>query len=360
MVAAARRSANECEDAIDIERAQTPCSNESTQGSAEPRLASRRALPETAVASPDDRSENPRMTYSIVARDPETGELGVAVQTCMFAVGTVVPWARAGVGAVATQAIGEAAYGPRCLDAMAGGANASDALAHAITLDPMPMLRQVGVIDAQGGTACHTGELAIDQCGQIAADGYAVQANMMASNEVWPAMAAAFENERGDLAARMLAALFAAEDAGGDARGSMSAALIVVSGERPEVEGGGVACNVRVDDHTAPLDELARLVRYNRGFALFGQATDALFGGRPGDALQHIDDALVLVPGDENMTFLRAGALALTGRVDEAQALTRELVANRPSWAVAIRGFATKGLLPLPDGVDLDAFVADV
>jgi uncharacterized Ntn-hydrolase superfamily protein len=295
------------------------------------------------------------MTYSIVARDSETGELGVAVQTCMFAVGTVVPWARAGVGAVATQAIGEAAYGPRCLDAMANGASASDALAKAIAHDPMPMLRQVGVIDVHGNTACHTGEYAIDECGHIAAEDYAVQANMMASAEVWPAMAVAFEREDGDLATRMLAALFAAEAAGGDARGSMSAALIVVSGARAESEAGGVVCDVRVDDHATPLDELARLVRYNRGFSLFGQATDALIGGRADDALRLIDDALV--PADENMTFLRAGALALTGRVHEAQALTRGLAANRPSWEVAIRGFATKGLLPLPDGVDVDTFV---
>jgi uncharacterized Ntn-hydrolase superfamily protein len=298
------------------------------------------------------------MTYSIVARDSGSGELGVAVQTCMFAVGTVVPWARAGVGAVATQAIGEAAYGPRCLDAMANGASASDALAAAIALDPMPMLRQVGVIDVHGNTACHTGEFAIDECGHVAAESYAVQANMMASAEVWPAMAAAFEREDGDLATRMLAALFAAEAAGGDARGSMSAALVVVSGARAESEAGGVVCDVRVDDHAAPLDELARLVQYNRGFGLFGQATDALIGGRADDVLRLVDDALVLVPGDENMTFVRAGALALTGRVDEAQALTRGLVAARPSWEVAIRGFATKGLLPLPDGVDVDAFIA--
>src|SRR4249919_868096 len=129
------------------------------------------------------------MTYSIVARDPETGELGIAVQTCMFAVGSVVPWAKPGVGAVATQAISEIAYGPRCLDAMSGGLSAVDALAQARTADPADALRQVGVIDARGISAAFTGGLCIDHAGHRCADGYAIQANMMAGPEVWPAMA---------------------------------------------------------------------------------------------------------------------------------------------------------------------------
>ena len=129
------------------------------------------------------------MTYSIVARDPATGELGVAVQTCMFAVGSVVPWARAGVGAVATQAIAEAAYGPRCLDALANGATASEALAAAQAADPMAALRQVGVVGADGTAAATTGELCIDHAGDVLGDGFAVQANMMSTAAVWPAMA---------------------------------------------------------------------------------------------------------------------------------------------------------------------------
>jgi uncharacterized Ntn-hydrolase superfamily protein len=129
------------------------------------------------------------MTYSIVARDPQTGALGVAVETCMFAVGSIVPWAQAGVGAVATQAIAERAYGPRCLRAMGEGASASDALETAMAADPASFLRQVGVVSAAGDVGAMTGEWCIDHAGHLLGDGFAVQANMMASRAVWPAMA---------------------------------------------------------------------------------------------------------------------------------------------------------------------------
>src|SRR5207249_3591863 len=143
--------------------------------------------------------------------DPETGELGVAVQTCMFAVGSVVPWAEAGVGAVATQAMPEAAYGWRCLAAMKDGATASEALERARAMDEGHAIRQVGVVDANGNSAAFTGELCIDFAGHHCGDGYTVQANMMASDRVWPAMAEAYERARGSLAERMLAALLAGE-----------------------------------------------------------------------------------------------------------------------------------------------------
>jgi len=172
------------------------------------------------------------VTYSIVARDSASGQLGVAVQTAMFAVGSVVPWARAGVGAVATQAITEISYGPRGLDAMASGADAATALAGAMAADPMTALRQVAMVDADGRTAVTTGDLCIDDAGHQQGDGYSVQANMMASPTVWPAMAEAYEATTGALASRLLAALDAGEAAGGDARGRMAAALIVVEADR--------------------------------------------------------------------------------------------------------------------------------
>ena len=171
------------------------------------------------------------------------------------------------------------------------------------------------------------------------------------------AMAEAFENAHGDLAERMLAALYAAQREGGDARGVMSAALLVVSGTPHDDPHAGVVHNLRVDDHAQPVDELARLLRYNRGFREYEVATEALFGGNAADALQHVDRALELVPGDENMEFLRAGALLFTGQVGDAQAVTRRLIEHRPSWEIVIRGFASKGLLPVPEGVEVDAFV---
>jgi uncharacterized Ntn-hydrolase superfamily protein len=297
------------------------------------------------------------MTYSIVARDPATGDLGVAVQTCMFAVGTVVPWARAGVGAVATQAIGEPAYGWRCLDALASGMATPDALGAARAADPGAPLRQVGVIDATGNADAFTGELCIDHAGHHIGDGYAVQANMMASAGVWPAMAEAFEHARGDLADRLLAALYAAEAAGGDARGRMSAALLVVDGT-PNADAHSMPkIDLRVDDHPHPLDELSRLRRVAAAFRGFGAASNALMSGQAEEALREIDAALVILPEDENLQFLRSGALVFCGRIDEAGAISRRLVAGRPSWATIIRSFATKGLLPVPPDADIDAML---
>ncbi len=295
------------------------------------------------------------MTYSIVARDPETGQLGVAVKTCMFAVGRSVPWARAGVGAVASQAMTDPAYGPRCLDALERGAPASDALAAARAADDGAALRQVGVVDASGRAAAFTGELCIDCAGHHIGDGYAVQANMMASAAVWPAMGRAFERATGPLSERLLAALDAAEAEGGDARGRMSAAIVVVDGEPARSPGGGIVCDLRVDHHDRPLVELRRLMRVAGAYAAYNRAVDALFAGDATTALEESVPARRALPDDENVRFLHAGALAFAGRVDDATTELRALVDKRPTWATIIRGFVTKGLLVLPPGFDLDA-----
>jgi uncharacterized Ntn-hydrolase superfamily protein len=299
------------------------------------------------------------MTYSIVARDSKTGELGVGVQTCMFAVGSVVPWAEAGVGAVATQAMSEVAYGWRCLAAMKNGASAPEALEHARAQDQTDAIRQVGVVDALGNVAAFTGDLCIDFAGHYCGDGYTVQANMMATDRVWPAMAEAYEHASGSLAERMLAALVAGESAGGDARGAMSAALVVVDRKATPGRPSRATIDVRVDDHPDPLDELVRLVRVAEAFRAYGRGTDSLFGGDPEGALRELEAALDLLPDDENLQFLYSGALIFSGRVDEGQAITRKLVAARPSWETIIRSFANKGLLPVPDGLDIDSFVRD-
>jgi uncharacterized Ntn-hydrolase superfamily protein len=295
------------------------------------------------------------VTYSIVARDPETGQLGVAVQTCMFAVGSVVPWVRAGVGAVASQAIAESAYGPRCLDAMADGGTAATALDAALAADPMSALRQVGVVAADGSVAATTGELCIDHAGHQLGDGFAVQANMMRSSEVWPAMAEAFISSSGPLAHRLLAALVAGEAAGGDARGRMSAALVVVDGVVPASPGGGKVVDLRVDRSADPIGDLTRLLVAADSYTGYGQAVDQLFGGDPVAALSTVDDALALLPGEENLRFLRSGALVASGATDDGVAELRALVAEQPGWGVIVRAFVAKGLVALPEGVDLDA-----
>jgi uncharacterized Ntn-hydrolase superfamily protein len=294
------------------------------------------------------------VTYSIVARDPETGALGVAVQTCMFAVGATVPWARAGVGAVATQSFTEKAYGPRCLAAMADGRAAPDALHAARAVDPGSAMRQVGVVDATGSVANFTGELCIEHAGDRTGDGYAVQANMMASAAVWPAMATAYETASGPFARRLLAALAAGEDAGGDARGAMSAAMKIVDGERREDANDGVLVDVRVDEHQRPLDELARLLTFADAFDHYFRAVDAIGTGDLDAVRREIDAAHELAPADENILFVRAGSLFFDGRIDEGRAALRALIEARPSWATVIRSFAEKDLFAMPPGVSLD------
>jgi uncharacterized Ntn-hydrolase superfamily protein len=298
------------------------------------------------------------MTYSIVARDASTGQLGVAVQTCMFGVGAIVPWARPGVGVVATQAFAEAAYGPRCLDALAAGASAPVALSSATEADAMSMLRQVGVVSADGSVAATTGDFCIDHAGHIQGGGFTVQANMMASPAVWPAMETAFTQASGPLAHRLLAALAAAEEAGGDARGRMSAALVVVEGDPPSSPGAGRLVDLRVDRSDDPVGDLSDLLVASDAYAAFNRAVDQQFGGDPPAALAILDTALALLPAEENMLFLRAGALVASGRVDDGLSLLRSLIAARPSLEVVVRGFAAKGLITLPDGVSIDDVLA--
>jgi uncharacterized Ntn-hydrolase superfamily protein len=295
------------------------------------------------------------VTFSIVARDSESRELGVAVSTAMFAAGPVVPWCRPGVGAVASQAIADPAYGPRCLDALASGSDAGAALAAAQELDPAAPLRQVAVVGSDGSVAVDTGALCIDHAGHQVGAGFTVQANMVASDDVWPAMADAYTRSTGALARRLHAALVAGADAGGDARGACSAALVVVTGDPAPSPGAGIVVDVRVDLHADPVAELARLLDAADAYAGFAVGVDQLTAGDATAALSTLDSALSLVPGDENLRFVRAGALAADGDVAGARAELRALVAARPSWEIVVRSFAAKGLLALPAGITVDA-----
>ena len=295
------------------------------------------------------------MTYSIVARDDATGHLGVAVQSCMFGAGSSVPSARPGVGVVASQAMGNPSCGPRCLDALARGASAPQALADALKEDSIAALRQVGVVAADGSAAARTGHFCIEHAGEVVGDGFAVAANMMTTADVWPAMATAFTESTGPLERRMLAALVAAEAAGGDARGRMSAAVVVIDGRVPSVPGTGTLVDLRVDRSDDPLGDLARLLDAHEAYAAFNHGVNELFGGHPGAALDLVDEGLVTLPGEENLRFLRAGALMATGSIDAGIAEVRALIAERPTWEIIVRSFARKGLLTLPNGVTINS-----
>lgn len=296
------------------------------------------------------------MTYSIVARDPVSGELGVGVQSCMFGAGSTVPWARAGIGAVATQAIAEPAYGPRCLEALAAGSSAAEALERASAVDPAAFLRQVAVVGADGTTAAVTGEGCIDHAGHIVGEGFTVQANMMASPQVWPAMADAFTAASGPLARRLLAALEAAQCAGGDARGVMCASL-VVTGAQPAASRAGPAVDLRVERSADPLSDLHRLVDASDAYERFNRAVGELFAGDADAALTDAETGLGTLPGEENLRFLRAGALLARGDIEASRDELRSLLTVRPSWEVIVCSFAAKGLLVPPPAASIDSLL---
>jgi uncharacterized Ntn-hydrolase superfamily protein len=270
-----------------------------------------------------------RGTYSIVARDPATGELGAAVHSHWFAVGPIVPWVHPGVGAVCTQSVAEPAHGPAVLGRLQEGMAAPAALASVLAADDAAAVRQVGVVDAAGATAVHTGERCIAFAGHETGTGVAVQANMMASPSVWGAMARAYEFAAGPLARRLLAALHAAESVGGDVRGRQSAALVVApaSGEpwRRTVD-------VRVDDHPDPLAELGRLLDLSDAYDLATQG-DVLVGlGRHDEAGERYARAAEIAPGNDELLFWAGLAAAQAGDLARAQRLVRAAIATHAGW----------------------------
>lgn len=288
----------------------------------------------------------PVHTFSIVARDPSTGELGVAVQSHWFSVGPIVAWAEAGVGAVATQSFVDPSYGKLGLDLMRAGKSAPDALKSLTAGDEGREVRQVAMIDAQGRVDAWTGKNDIQAAGHIIGKNYSVQANLMLSDKVWPAMSAAFENTKGDLAERMLAALEAAQAAGGDIRGKQSAALIVVTGKPTGQAWKDRVFDLRVDDSPEPLIELRRLVKLQRAYNHMNAGDLAVEHKDNEGALREYGAAEKLVPDNAEMIYWHAIALVNMGRVDESLPLFRRVFAMDPNWATLTPRLPKSGLLP--------------
>ncbi len=288
----------------------------------------------------------PVYTYSIVARDPATGELGVAVQSHWFSVGAVVPWAEAGVGAVATQSFVDASYGPLGLELMRAGRSAPEALRGLLAADDGRDVRQVAMIDAQGRVAAHTGSKCIAAAGNLVGANYSVQANLMERPTVWPAMARAFEAATGDLTDRLLAALEAAQREGGDIRGQQSAAILVVRGQatgRPWVDR---EVDLRVEDSLDPLGELKRLVRYQRAYQHM-DAGDNCAAKKDWDcAMREYGAAEKLLPEQMEVVFWHAVTLVTGGRVEQALPLFKKIFAREPKWAELVDRLPASGLLP--------------
>jgi uncharacterized Ntn-hydrolase superfamily protein len=270
-----------------------------------------------------------RGTYSIVARDPGTGELGAAVQSHWFSVGSIVTWARPGVGAVATQSIAEPAYGPRVLDRLEQGEGPREALDALLSADDAAKYRQVAVIAPSGAPATHTGSDCIPFAGHVAGEHFSAQANMMSSEDVWPAMAQAFEAADGPLARRMLAALRAAEGAGGDVRGKQSSAMVVVpaSGEpwRKTVD-------LRVEDHPEPLDELERLLDLRDAYDLATEGDDLTGEGRHQEAGECYRRASAIAPDNHELLFWSGVYTFAGGDRDAGLAQVRQAIEIQPGW----------------------------
>lgn len=279
-------------------------------------------------------------TYSIVAQDPDTGQVGVGVQTHQMSVGRLVPWAKPGVGAVATQSLVNVSYGPRGLELLAQGKSPQQVIDALTAADNRAFHRQVGVVSADGRAAAFTGELCIANAGHHAGEGYTVHANMMANNTVISAMRQGYETASGDLAARIMATLQAAEAEGGDIRGKQSAALLVVPPADTYTPDWETVYDLRVDEHDAPLDELARLVRLRRAKLLSNRGDAAFSEGNRDEAEDLWRQARELAPEQEELAFWQALTLADEGHdIPAAVAVFNEAFtdrADREQWVLLV------------------------
>jgi len=305
----------------------------------------------------------PGHTFSIVARDPQTGEMGVAVQSHWFCVGCSVAWAEAGVGAIATQSFIDPSYGKLGLELMRTGKSAPDALKGILASDPGRNVRQVAFIDTEGDVAVWTGGKDIADAGHIAGDpiadknisadgtlwngkNFSVEANMMLNDKVWPAMAKAYQETKGDLADRMMAALDAAQAAGGDIRGRQSAAIIVVKAKSTGKPWNDRIFDLRVDDHPEPLKELRRLITVQRAYNHMNAGDLAVEHKDNEGALREYSAASKLVPGNLEMMYWHAVALVTMNRVEESLPLFRKVFQGDPNWIELTRRLPKAGLLP--------------
>lgn len=290
-------------------------------------------------------SSRPIHTYSIVARDPATGHMGVAVQSHWFSVGSLVTWAEAGVGAVATQSFIDPAYGPLGLQLMRAGKNAKQALAAIIASDPSEAVRQVAMIDAQGNVAAHTGSKCIPAAGHYVGENFSVQANLMLNDKVWPAMQEAYQKTSGDLADKMLAAMDAAQAVGGDIRGKQSAAILIVSGTNTGRPWADRVMELRVEDHPEPLQELRRLVHVHRAYQHMNAGDLAVENNDMEKALAEYGAAQKMMPDNLEMIYWTATSLVNAGRLEESLPLFKKVFAGDPNWAELTPRLPGVGLL---------------
>jgi uncharacterized Ntn-hydrolase superfamily protein len=286
------------------------------------------------------------VTYSIIARDDRSGELGIAVQSHSFSVGSVVSWGEAGVGVVATQSVADPAYGPRGLALMRDGASAPEALHRLLAEDELEAVRQVALVDRHGRVAAHTGRRCIDAAGHRVADGVSAQANLMSGTTVPDAMVAAYRDTGGTLPGRLLAALDAAEDEGGDLRGRQSAALLVVAPRATGRPSEDTLVDLRVEDHVDPVRELRRLLELQRAYAHAAVADDLAAAGDVEGALAAYESACAERPDSAELAFWHGVALAASGREQEARGPLEQAYRAGDGWRELLRRLPAAGFFP--------------
>ncbi len=290
------------------------------------------------------------MTFSIIAKDEVSGEFGVAVQSHWFSVGSVVPWARAGVGAVATQSAAEVSYGPLGLELMGAGKSAPEALESLLRTDRQRESRQVAMVDAIGRVAVHTGSECGPDAGHVLGKHFACQANLMRNKKVWQAMADSFDNSRSAkarekgrgnktsiFAERLVEALVAGQKSGGDIRGKQSAAILVVSSKLANNYWSGRIVDLRVEDHPEPIPELSRLLRLQRGYEWASRADEHLAKHDFESSLMAYRKASALAPEIEELKFWRAVSLVHLGRLNEARQILLKVLNKNKDWAQLAR-----------------------
>lgn len=285
-------------------------------------------------------------TYSIVARDPATGQVGAAVQSHWFSVGRVI-WVEPGLGAVATQSLVDWAYGPAGLDLLRLGRSSSKALEGLLASDTAPYFRQVAILDLDGEIVAHTGERCIAEAGHQIGENYSVQANLMHHDTVPAAMAAAFENTDGDLAEKLMAALEAAEAEGGDIRGKQSAALLVAGPEDTGRPWADFLFDLRIDDHAEPVKEMRRLLRVARAYASMDDGDKALEEADLDGAARAYSRAAELAPGNPEVLFWHAVSLANEGHLDRAEDVLVKVYAMDEIWRELPARLVAPGILTI-------------
>lgn len=291
------------------------------------------------------RAIRPAHTYSIVAVDKNRGEIGAAVQSHWFSVGSTVPWAEAGVGAVATQSFVNPSFGPQGVELLKQGLSPEQVVDRLVASDAGREMRQLAVIDRHGRAFAFTGRRCVPEAGHRIGEGYSVQANLMENAEVWPAMAQAFEQTAGPLAERMIEALAAAQTCGGDLRGKQSAALLIVRGESSGEIWKDRVVDLRVEDHEEPVQELRRLLGVFRAYEHMNRGDEALEAEDEERALREYGDALKLYPDSQEIRFWCGVSLANTGQLEQALPIFAEVFRAHLGWRTLTERIYNLGLL---------------